>query len=123
MTTKDRIAVVALIVVTAGASFYYGNQHSYTRGYNTGKKAQYTVDQAVDQTVNGAANNLDQQAEATQINRYNSLVTQYNALSDNYNSLRSAVIRYVGNAGSYQPSAHLSCTSNTIGSYTYTNCN
>jgi hypothetical protein len=50
------------------------------------------------------------------------VTSQYNQLSDNYNNLRNAIIKYAGTAGSYQPSTHISCTSNDIGSYTFTNC-
>lgn len=51
----------------------------------------------------------------------NQLSDDYNKLVSGYNSLRDSVIKYVGYT-QYQAKQPVRCTSNTINSFTYTNC-
>lgn len=115
MKVTERVVVVGLIMLALalGGGFYWGSQNaksksasSWQAGYNKGH-------------TDGLAE--VQPRISDDETRLSSITDKYNQLSDQYNQLRNAVIQYVG-ASTYQPSKHLSCTSNAIGSYTYTNC-
>ncbi len=104
--TVSAIIVSGILIVVGYTSYKQGyatgSDKSWSAGYQSGRSVGH------DEAYNEAS------ASTVSSDEYNDLV-------DEYNELRQAAINYVGNT--YKPKQSLNCTSNTIGSTTFTNCN
>ena len=110
------VLIAVLLVVACSGATYLATQHFvYADAYAAGRAAGMTDGQKSGYDTGYAA------GQAFSNVQYNQLVDKYNGLVGDYNTLRTAVIKYIG-ATSYQSRSAISCTSNTLGAYTYTNC-
>lgn len=112
------ILVTLTIIVVCGVgfgSYEYGHIQGTKTGKNLGWQSGYDKGHQAGLAEVGPRISDDESKLST-------MADQYNQLSDNYNNLRNAIIQYAGTAGSYKVSTRISCTSNSLGGYTYTNC-
>ncbi len=108
-----KICLVVLAIISSEAgSFFYGQQQGYSQGYSHGHdigwddaKKNYNVDNP----------------PKSYFFEYENLKGDYNKLLEDYNKLvkeaNAALSRPI-----FQPRQSVNCTSNTIGTYAYTNC-
>lgn len=104
------VIIIALLIIGVGISFKAG----YARGRNISWQQGYDKGHS-----DGLAEIGPRLADDEQ--KLGSLRDQYNNLADDYNELRSNVTNYI-NANQYKAVQRISCTSSSLGSYTYTNC-
>lgn len=106
--SKKIIAFIILIVLLVGIGSYFigsstGKSEAYQNGYNDGRVIGFNDAPKPDYTYQ------------------DKLFADYNKLVEDYNTLRESTPAVV-QVPVYQPRTPVSCTSNTIGSYAYTNC-
>lgn len=102
--------IVALLIVGIGISFKVG----YAKAHNVSWQQGYDKGHS-----DGLAEVAPRLVDSEQ--KLGSLRDEYNTLADDYNELRNNVTSFVSTS-QYQAARRISCTSNSIGSYTYTNC-
>jgi hypothetical protein len=113
MRNQVRVRFVITFLLLVGAvsgAFGVGYQYGYKNGEKEGHDKGYsnaTRDYKI--TTDAAEKSLG------------NLQQEYGSLLSDYNNLRSSALQYI-NSQQYQARQPVSCTSNTIGAFTYTNC-
>lgn len=111
MSTLYKIVAVVLIIVgSLAAGYSYGHHTSYANGFAAGKSAGWQPGYN-----KGHADGLTETAP-----RISDDETKLANVTSQYDQLTAAVKAYV--AGQVTQSQLLRCTSNAVGTYTYTNC-
>lgn len=113
------VLIAVLLVVACSGATYLATQHFvYTDAYAAGRTAGISEGQKAGYD-NGYSAGVGYGTYVS--NQYSQLADKYNKLVNDYNNLRDAAINYV-NATAYQSRSTLSCTTHSIGTYTYTDC-